>query len=311
MPKVSICIPAYNYADYLKDAIASALSQTFDDFELLIVDNCSTDGTRDVAEHYRRRDGRIVYHCNEANIGLVGNLNRCLELATGEYIKFLCADDLLLPTCLERMVEVLDRNPDVSLVTAARRMVTGTLKPIRRLAYSYRDIHIPGTEAINRCLFNGNQIGEPTAVMFRRQAAAGGFQTAYSQLVDLDMWFRLLEQGDLVSLSEELCVFRQHDEQGTKVNLRSLNFLNDEERLYHAYISKPYIHASQVNIFNWKFIMAWNIWKQRKYCNDPALVRKHIERYMNQNLFFLLMLPAMGTKKLLKIRARVSALFKQ
>jgi glycosyltransferase involved in cell wall biosynthesis len=311
MPKVSVCIPSYNYANYLKDAIDSVLCQTYNDFELLIVDNCSTDNTREVVEGYQLTDSRIIYYCNETNIGLVGNLNRCLELATGEYVKFLCADDLLLPACLERMVMVLDRHPDVRLVVSARKMVTSSLQPIRSLAYSFREEYIPGVKAINRCLFNGNQIGEPTAVIFRKQDASRGFRTDYSQLVDLEMWFCLLEQGDFMSLPEELCLFRQHDAQGTKTNLRTFSFLDDDERLFREYLPKPYIDATRLKVFNWKFINTWNIWKQRKDCDDQAVVRQHMDRYMNRYLFYALMLPAMGTKKIIKIWGRLSASFGQ
>jgi len=308
MPKVSVCIPAYNYAHFLKDAVDSVLAQTYRDLEVLIIDNCSTDNTKDVAISYAAVDSRITYLCNESNIGPVGNLNRCLELAQGEYVKILCADDLLLPTCLERMVKTLDQYPEVSLVAGSRRLVTSSLQPIGRVGYSFREEHIPGITAINRCLFNGNLIGEPTAVLFRKRDVSRGFNGDYAQLVDLDMWFQLLEQGDFVFLPEELCLFRQHDAQGTKTNLKTFNFLADEEKLFHDYLAKPYISATRLNIFNWKFIMAWNIWKQRKNCDDPTVVREYMDRYINHLLFFVLMLPAMGTKKLIKIYNRLSAL---
>ena len=76
---------------------------------------------------------------------------------------------------------------------------------------------------------------------------------------------------------------------------------------FTSYLSKPYINATPLNIFNWKFINAWNIWKQRKDCDDQAVVRQYMGRYMNRYLFYLLMLPAMGTKKLIKIWGRLSA----
>lgn len=308
MPKVSVCIPAFNYAHFLNDAIDSVLAQTFQDFELLIVDNCSTDDTKNIVDKYAAVDNRITYYCNESNIGLVGNLNRCLEYATGQYIKILCADDLLLPTCLNRMVTALDSCPKASLVAGARKLVTGNLQPIARAAYSFREEHLPGVAAINRCLFNGNQIGEPTAVMFRKKDASRGFSRDYAQLVDIEMWFHLLEQGEFVFLPEELCLFRQHEAQGTKTNMKSFAFLGDEEKLFHEYLAKPYVTATPLKIFNWKFIMAWNIWKQRKKCDDPAVIRVYIGRYMNRYLFYALMLPAMGVKKMLKIMSKVGAL---
>jgi glycosyltransferase involved in cell wall biosynthesis len=307
MPKVSVCIPAYNYAHFLPDAINSVLAQTFQDFELLIIDNCSTDNTREVITTYSSADSRVAYVCNETNIGPVGNLNRCLELATGEYIKILCADDLLLPTCLGRMVGSLDMYPGASLVASARKLVTSNLQTITSLAYSFREKCIPGTTVINRCLFNGNQIGEPSAVMFRKKDVTRGFNIDYAQLVDLEMWFYLLEQGDFVFLPEDLCLFRQHGAQGTKSNLKTFSYIDDEEKLFHEFLARPYIAATPLKIFNWKFIMAWNVWQQRKSCNDPAVVRMYMDRYINRILFFTLMLPVMVIKKVIKILNKLSA----
>src|SRR5687768_14893088 len=91
-PRVSVLIPTYNYARYLDEAIQSAIRQTFTDFEIIIVDNNSTDNTAEVISKYLT-DPRIRYYRNKSNIGLINNFNRCLELATGQYIKFLLADD--------------------------------------------------------------------------------------------------------------------------------------------------------------------------------------------------------------------------
>ena len=307
MPKVSVCIPAYNYAHFLSDAIDSVLAQTCQDFELLVIDNCSIDNTKEVVNRYMADDPRISYICNESNIGPVRNLNRCLELATGEYIKILCADDLLLPTCLELMVRALDQHPTASLVASGRKLVDSDLQPIRSLAYSFREEYIPGVAAINRCLFTGNHIGEPTAVLFRKKDISRGFNSDYAQLVDLEMWFYLLEQGDFVFLPQDLCLFRQHAAQGTKTNLKTFNFLDDEEKLFNDYLSKPYISATPLNILNWKFIMVWNIWHQRKNCDDPTVVKKYMDRYMNRYLFFLLVVPAMVSKKIAKITRKLLA----
>jgi glycosyltransferase involved in cell wall biosynthesis len=252
-------------------------------------------------------DQRVSYVCNDSNIGPVGNLNRCLELANGEYIKILCADDLLLPTCLELMVRALDQYPNASLVASGRKLVASDLKPIRSIAFSFRDEYVTGVSAINRCLFNGNLIGEPTAVLFRKRDISRGFNIDFAQLVDLEMWFYLLEKGDFVFIPQDLCLFRQHAAQGTKSNLKTFGFIEDEEKLFNAFLGKPYISATPMNIFNWKFIMSWNIWNQRKICNDPTVVKEYMERYMNRYLFFLLVVPAMVCKKISKITRKLSA----
>lgn len=305
--KISVCIPTYNHAHFLVDAIESARAQTIKDFELVIVDNCSTDNTKEVVSRFMSDDSRIRYICNETNVGPVGNLNRCIMHAQGEYMTILCADDLIAPTFLEKMSAALDENPVVKLVACARKVVNENLKPKFRSAFSVRKEHISGHAAINKCLFNGNLIGEPSAVMFRREDAARGFNMDFSQAVDLEMWFHLLEQGDFVFLPEELCMFRQYDAQGTKTNLKTFKFLVDDELLFQSFITKPYIDATPFNIFNWKFRMAWNIWNHRKYIDDPAKARDNIARFINLPLFYVLMFPAMGTKKIIKTLDRLLA----
>src|SRR5688572_129331 len=111
-PRVSILIPTYNYAHVLGEAVESALSQTFEDFELIIVDDQSKDNTDEVVQKYLS-DPRVQYYKNEKNLGLVGNFNKCLEYANGEYIKYLLADDRLHPQNLEKFVAVLDLYPNV------------------------------------------------------------------------------------------------------------------------------------------------------------------------------------------------------
>ena len=123
-PRVSVCIPAYNNAHFLAEAIESVLNQTFEQFELLIIDDCSTDATREIADAYAANDDRIVFHANSVNLGMVANWNACLQQSRGEYIKYLFGDDLLAsPDALLNMVTVLDGDPAVSLVASARNLI--------------------------------------------------------------------------------------------------------------------------------------------------------------------------------------------
>jgi glycosyltransferase involved in cell wall biosynthesis len=110
-PPVSICIPVYNMAGYLPHAVDSALKQTYTDFELLIVDNVSTDGTYDVALDYARTDARVRVVRNERNIGANPNFNKCFDLARGTWLKFLCADDLIAPDCIEKAMAAVRPGP--------------------------------------------------------------------------------------------------------------------------------------------------------------------------------------------------------
>jgi glycosyltransferase involved in cell wall biosynthesis len=208
MPKVSVLIPTYNYARYLPEAIESVLSQTFTDFELIIIDDQSKDNTDVVVAKYLE-DPRVSYQKNPVNLGLVGNFNRALEVANGEYIKFLLADDKLDSTILAKFVTVLDSYSTVSLVTC----ISGTFGDVTHT----RELPLTGLQAGKKVIMEslnqgkGNWIGEPSVVMFRKSSLAlGKFNPSYICLVDLDMWLRLLTAGDCYIVPETLAFFRKH-----------------------------------------------------------------------------------------------------
>lgn len=214
-PKVSILIPAFNYAHYLSEAIDSVLSQTFSNFELIVVDNCSTDNTEEIVNSYAQNDTRIKFIRNQENIGMYRNYNQALLLARGDYIKFLNADDKFEPTLLEKFVNILENDTTISVVTSFRQYFG-----------SKNDVLIPpfkgkveSTTAILSSLKKGNWIGEPTTVMFRRENLnLGLFDISLLMFADQDMWLRHLRVGNLYVIDEVLSYFRIHEEQGT-VNL--------------------------------------------------------------------------------------------
>ena len=115
MPKIQIFIPAYNAARFIGQTIESALAQDVANLEIVVLDNASSDDTVTVVERYADRGVRCVR--NDVNIGAIGNHNRALELATADFVKLLSADDVLLPGTLAKQVAVLDRHPDVGVVS--------------------------------------------------------------------------------------------------------------------------------------------------------------------------------------------------
>lgn len=219
-PKVSVLIPTYNYGKFLPEAIRSVLSQRFSDFEMIVVDDASADDTRESVAPFVRGDGRVRFHRHPRNLGMVPNWNWCLRAARGDYVKYLFADDRLeSPDALGRMVSMLDGEPRAVLAATAR-VVLDSESAARDVWDGFgRSGRFAGAEAAIRCLRRDlNLIGEPSAVLFRREAAARGFDPAFRQLPDLEMWFSLLRGGDLVYEKEPLCAFRRHDRQQTAVN---------------------------------------------------------------------------------------------
>lgn len=286
IPLVSICIPAYNYGRYLPAAIESVLAQTYRDFELVIVDNASSDDTPEIVKRYASVDKRIRSVRNEVTIDMADNWNRCLEAAAGTYVKILCADDLLEPGCIEKSVRILLDNPHVSLVSCARLSIDESAKPLGVVSYARRSLIVPGVEVIRKCFFTRNLIGEPTAVLFRKNEAKRGFNPQYKQLTDLEMWFHLLEVGDFAFIFEGLCKFRVHQEQMSKFNMRSLAFIDDENLLYRDYIAKEYIGCSFVNRQRWKFKICLTIWSHKFIGLDIKIIRDRIRLYMPLFLFY-------------------------
>jgi glycosyltransferase involved in cell wall biosynthesis len=122
---VTIGLAVYNGANFLEEAVSSILDQTFEDFELVISDNASTDSTADICARYSARDGRVRYFRNPTNIGGVRNENRTLFLARGEYFKLAAHDDKIDRRFLERCVAALDSNPDVEVCTTGVFVLDG------------------------------------------------------------------------------------------------------------------------------------------------------------------------------------------
>ena len=125
MPQVSIGVPVHNGEAYLAEAIESLLAQTFSDFEIVISDNASTDGTPAICEAYQNKDPRIRYFRSDRNMGAAWNHNRVVQLSSAPLLKWAASDDLHDPIFLERCVEVLDRDPGVVLSHTYVRMIDG------------------------------------------------------------------------------------------------------------------------------------------------------------------------------------------
>ena len=133
-PEVSVCIPAYEAEGWIEPAVRSALEQTHGDLEVVVVDNDSTDGTVARVSALALEDPRVRLYANSRNLGVYRNFNRALALSRGRYIKFLCADDVLEPDCVERMLRPFALSPRVGLCFAPRAIVLEDPADARRSA---------------------------------------------------------------------------------------------------------------------------------------------------------------------------------
>jgi hypothetical protein len=217
-PKVSVCIPAYNYGRYLKTCVTSVLAQAYEDYEIILVDNASTDETAEVAHSFN--DPRVRYFRNANTVSAVENHNKAFSLAQGEYIALLAADDEFLPDRLFRCVELLNRYPEVGLVYSALIIVDAEGNAVETVCPYLQDHIMPGKQEF-ASLVQENHIACPT-VMFRNRLCreVGGFRPLrYSP--DWDMWLRFAVRSDLAYIATPLARYRVHSASETADYVRS------------------------------------------------------------------------------------------
>jgi glycosyltransferase involved in cell wall biosynthesis len=228
-PKVSVLLPNRNHGRFLSEAISSVLEQDFAEFELIVSDNASTDGSASIIREFARRDARVRFVVHENDLGMAANLNWCLAEARGEYVKFLLADDKLVrPDALGRLVSILDRDKGIVLASSSAQIINEQSQFQYVRDYIGHDLVEDGQPACRRCLLRGrNEIGEPSLFLFRRHYAGNGFNPSYRLWVDLEFACRVLEQGRFAYSLEPLAAFRVHEGQETRRLLRE-NLLSTE-----------------------------------------------------------------------------------
>lgn len=240
VPKVSVLIPTYNYAHFLDETIQSVLDQTYTDFELIIVDNHSTDNTDEVVKKYLA-DDRVRFYVNETNVGLGGNWNKCLDYARGKYIKFLCADDKFHPQLLEKFVPVMDQYPNVSIATCYNEMF-GLKSGIRTTPLTGL---LSGRATRESLLKVGakNWLSNPSVVLFRTSAVlkVGKFNTELYYVTDLEYYMRLLTVGDCYVISERLSYVRAHPDTQTATEAKK-----KFERIFESYKYMSILRAKKI-----------------------------------------------------------------
>jgi len=223
-PTVSICLPTYNGAKYLPECVDSVLAQTYSDFELVIVDDCSTDDSVKIAKSYAQLDPRVRVVVNDNNVGLVGNWNRSVSLSHGEWIKFAFQDDLIRPECLRRMLDVAVRS-EMPIVSCARDFIfePGTTAEIRQfyvdheaqIKATYRDSDRWSAREVAEMALRRkfpNLLGEPTAVLLHRNVfdRFGLFNPHLAFCCDLEYWIRVASNTGTIHIPDVLATFRVH-----------------------------------------------------------------------------------------------------
>jgi len=213
-PLVSVCIPVYNGEKYIGTATESVLAQTFKQFELIIVDNNSSDNTAAIIKKYT--DDRIVYYKNPSTVSMGDNWNKCLSLCSGKYVCLLHADDSFLPDMLEEELKIIEGDEKIGFVFSGVNYIDENGRLVSERWPFKNDYIAAGANEFKKHIF-GNYIHCPS-VMVRKECydRVGGYKGSLRYFLDWDMWLRIeLSSYKVAYISKILANYRIHSASAT------------------------------------------------------------------------------------------------
>jgi glycosyltransferase involved in cell wall biosynthesis len=265
MSRISICIPTYNGEPYIELALRSVLQQTFEDYELIVIDDQSTDGTY---EHVAAiTDHRLRLEKNSTRLGLVGNWNRCIQLASGEYLSIFHQDDIMEPNNIQKKVELLNNHPAVGYVFSEINNINSLGEVVGRyekIFFQKNDSIFNGFDFFRYLLMEGNFVSCPSVlVRTNLYREWGGFDPRLMYTPDFEMWLRLALHTSVAYLSEPLVSWRRHSSQESNQYLgmvheikevyRAVQIVFSEQRAYIPEPDKLYMLAIN-HLRGWTYI---------------------------------------------------------
>ena len=222
---VSIVLPVYNGANYVEESIKSVLAQTYSEWELIIVNDCSTDETLSICECFAAEDSRIEIITNDINRKLPDSLNVGFTKATGEYFSWTSHDNIYKPNALETMVGYLDKNPEVVMVYSDYTVIDSEGKEVKTVALKEPKYNVGGN-VCGACFLYSAEIAKKV----------GRYDNTMFLAEDYDYWLRILTLGKMMHIAEDLYYYRYHDQSLTETKKAAIqeqtykvlekNFLN-------------------------------------------------------------------------------------
>lgn len=303
IPIVSIVVPNYNHARYLPQRIESILNQSFTDFEIFLLDDCSQDNSREVINRYVALDARIVPVFNEQNSGGVfKQWHRGLSLARGQYVWIAESDDFADPTFLEELVLLLEENSTLafaysnSWIVDENSKIDGTTADWKREYFATdhwdSDFTVSGKDELQTYLSHYCTVNNASAVLFRRSSieAAGGVDTSFRYAGDWLMYIKLCVQNNIAYKAACLSYYREHsvntskksDADGSQIfeRLKCLAFLY-KTRILGNYFQQSLLHRSSEEYFSL-------VYKMLRVNRQPSELRNFVYKLIRFDLNFFL-----------------------
>ncbi|MCY6482757.1 glycosyltransferase [Clostridium aestuarii] len=248
LPLVSICIPVYNGEKFINQAIITALQQSYENIEIIISDNCSTDNTVKIIESFN--DRRIKLHKNSSNDGYLANLNKCLSMANGKYVKYLFADDILEKDNVKILTEIIEQNPDVNFVANNFRQINENNRIISGDLVNIGEGKYDGKYLFKVLIMYGDLIGAPSNILIRKETIdkINGFSDEYEYMHDYHAWVRLAREGNFYFMNRILSYFRIHSQSATTKTIASVSRVRDFYKLLREFINDNEFSKEDIKI---------------------------------------------------------------
>jgi glycosyltransferase involved in cell wall biosynthesis len=220
MPKVSVLMPVYNAEAYLAEAIDSIIFQTFTDWELILINDGSTDNSEMIISRYS--DNRIYYIKNPVNLGLIKTLNRGIDFCGGEYIARMDADDISFPERLRKQIDFLDAHPDYLMCGTNAVVINNQGDRTGKIR------NLPDNDLLQINLLFSPSFVHPTVMIRREVLLENRYDEAYKHVEDYELWRRIAKQGKVANLGDELLAYRWHDSNVSVLNSKVQDKLKDK-----------------------------------------------------------------------------------
>jgi len=275
MAKVSVLMPVYNAGKYLSKAIDSILSQTFTDWEMILINDGSTDNSEDIIAGYD--DERIYYIKNPQNLGLIRTLNKAIDLCQGEYIARMDADDISLPDRLKKQVGFLDKHTGHIMCGTNAAVINnqeGIIGKIRNLSGNdFLQIHL---------LFSVPFI-HPSMMIRKNVLQDNRYNEKYKHVEDYELWCRIARLGKIANLKDELFEYRWHDTNVSVLHSKIQEELKD--KIIKDQLKKLDIYPTEEELYCHKVTFKlYNLGnKQNVPVNQFGAISKWFSRIITQN----------------------------